>query len=205
MTPDAPRHHPAIIALHWLTVILVTTAVLLVVGRDWLDGDVARQRYLDLHRLVGLSVLAITATRAVVNRVVGAATVHRELPPLFARPAAASHGVLYLLMLTLPLLGWAQWSASGKAMQLFGVLPVPALLGHDRDLAETLSQWHEIAAWTLVALVGAHALAALWHHHFRHDHVLRSMLPRTGRSALAPPPDRQGRARRQFLFLHRSS
>jgi len=195
MTADTPRHHPATIALHWLTVLLVTTAVLVVVGRDWLDGDVVRQRYLDLHRLLGLSVLAITATRVVVSRVVGAAAVHRELSTLFARAAAASHGALYLLLLALPVLGWAQWSASGKAMQLFGALPIPALLGHDRDLAETLSQWHEITAWTLVALVGTHALAALWHHHFRHDHVLRSMLPPGRRSAPASPPGRpMGRA-----------
>lgn len=186
MKTDTTRHHPAIVVLHWLTAILVGAAVLIVLGREWLDGDAARRELLDLHRMLGLGVLTITTARVVASRALGAAKVNGDLPGPYARAAALSHGALYLLLLTLPVLGWAQWSASGKAMQLFGVLPIPALIGHDRELAETLGQWHEVTAWTLVAVVGTHALGALWHHHVRRDHVLNSMLPRGRRHATAP-------------------
>lgn len=204
MTTNMPRHHAAIILLHWLTALLVTLAVLLVLGREWLEGDAIRQRVLDLHRLFGLGLLAIAAGRLVLSRALGAAKVNGDLPAPFPHAAALSHGALYLLLVTLPLLGWLQWSASGKAMWLFGALPVPALIGHDRDLAETLSQWHEGVAWALIALIAAHALAALWHHYGRRDQVLSSMLPRGQRSALAPATHHPVRSGSQLFSTTRS-
>lgn len=171
------RHHPIIVALHWLTALIVALSVFLVLGRDWLDGDPFRQWLLNLHRLLGLMVLCMTLARLVCRPLLGAAEVNPDLPPLMARLAGLTHGSLYLLLLALPLLGWAQWSASGKALQLFGVLSLAPLLGSNRDLAETLGAWHQGLAWLLVGLIATHALAALWHHFGRGDQVLRSMLP----------------------------
>lgn len=177
MTTRFPRHHPGVILLHWLTAVLVALAVTTVLGREWLDGDVARQRLLDLHRLLGLGVLGLSVGRAVLSRALGAPRVNEHPTPLLARATAVGHGMLYLALVAVPLLGWAQWGASGKSMSLLGALSIPPLLGHDRDLAETLVQAHELLAWLLLALIAAHAVAALWHHYHRRDQVLRSMLP----------------------------
>jgi cytochrome b561 len=46
----------------------------------------------------------------------------------------------------------------------------------DRDLADIVVIVHEWAAWTLLALAGAHAAAALWHHHVRRDDTLARMV-----------------------------
>lgn len=190
MPAAALRHHPIAILLHWLTAILIALAVTLVIGREWLDGEPSRLWLLDLHRLLGLGVLGLALSRLVLRPVLGTAQVNRDLPSPLVWLAGLSHGGLYLLLVALPLLGWAQWSASGKAMRLFGVFSVPALFGPDRDLAEILAGWHERIAWLLIGLVAAHALAALWHHFVRRDHVLRSMLPRRGTSILASAPRR---------------
>jgi len=176
---SSARHHPIAILLHWLTAIVIALSVTLILGREWLDGEPSRQWLMDLHRFFGLSVLSLALIRLILRPALGTAQVNQGLPPLVARLAGLSHGGLYLLLVALPLLGWAQWSASGKPMQLFGVLPIPPLFGFgpDRDFAEVLGDWHARAAWLLIALVVAHALAALWHHFMRRDQVLRSMLP----------------------------
>lgn len=178
-----PRHHPITILLHWLTAILIALGVTLILGREWIDEEPSRQWLLDVHRFLGLSVLGLALTRMVLRPLLRTSQVNRGLPPLLARLAGLSHGGLYLLLVALPLLGWAQWSASGKPMRLFGVFSVPTLFGFgpDRDLAEALGDWHAGLAWLLIALVAAHALAALWHHFARRDPVLRSMLPEGGK------------------------
>lgn len=188
MSPPTPRHHPAVIVLHWLTAALVALGVVAVLGHEWSDSDAWRHRLLDAHRLLGLAVLAVAALRLPLSRGLGAGRVNAGLPKPFAGAAALSHAALYLLLVATPLLGWAQWSASGKTMRLFAGLPVPALLAPDRGLAEWLGSSHQAAAWSLLAVVAAHALAALWHHHWRGDDVLRSMSP------LPPVPARRGRA-----------
>ena len=157
-----------------------------------IDGEPSRQWLLDLHRFFGLSVLGLALTRMVLRPLLRTSQVNRGLPPLLARLAGLSHGGLYLLLVALPLLGWAQWSASGKPMQLFGRLSVPPLFGFgpDRDSAEALGNLHAGLAWLLIALVAAHALAALWHHFARRDQVLRSMLPEGGNSIPMSTPRR---------------
>jgi len=92
--------------------------------------------------------------------------------------ASALHALLYVLLLSIPLLGWALSSARGQAVALPLGVNLPALLAKDLDLADSLEQLHSIAAWSLAALAGLHAAAAIWHHRVRRDGVLVAMLPR---------------------------
>jgi len=71
-------------------------------------------------------------------------------------------------------------SAAGTPVHFFG-LTLPALVGEDEDLADTLQSLHVDAAWALLALVTLHLAAALWHHFVLRDHTLRMMLPRRHR------------------------
>jgi cytochrome b561 len=103
------------------------------------------------------------------------------LLPWEAKAATAVHGLLYLLMLVAPILGWLLSSASGFQVVLFGVLPLPDLVGKDKALAHLLKAFHEGSVNLLVALVALHAAAALYHQHFRHDDVLARMVPRLRR------------------------
>lgn len=170
------RQPRAIILLHWGTLALILAAVTVVLLREVFDDRVVRLALLNLHRDVGLLVLAATALR------LAARLRHARLPagddPWPLRLAAAGvHLALYLLLGAQPLLGWALSDARGQHHALFGVLPLPVLSGADTDLADILADWHEGVAWGMAALVALHAAAALWHHYVRGDEVLRAMLP----------------------------
>lgn len=52
------------ILVHWITVVLIALAVAVALGREWLDGDLVRQRLLDLHLLLGLGVLGLPQRQA---------------------------------------------------------------------------------------------------------------------------------------------
>lgn len=170
-------HAPLIIALHWLTAAAIAASVPVALLESYVEGHLLKHSLLALHRSLGVLVLGAVLLRLLVRHR------HRErrpdhgLPAHLSLPSALSHVAMYLLLLATPLLGWLQSGAAGQDLRLFGLLPLPALLGMDLDLADTLADYHHWAAWSLIALVGAHTVAALWHHYQRRDGVLRSMLP----------------------------
>jgi cytochrome b561 len=67
-------------------------------------------------------------------------------------------------------------SAGGKPIPFFGV-QMPALLAENKDLAGQLKEVHETVGTIGYFLIGAHALAALFHHFITRDNTLVRMLP----------------------------
>jgi cytochrome b561 len=66
-------------------------------------------------------------------------------------------------------------SAEGDPVRWFGLVELPTLsVGASED---TLEELHEVLFNVLFALAVLHALAALKHHFWDRDRVLRSMLP----------------------------
>lgn len=87
-----------------------------------------------------------------------------------------THWGLYALLLLLPLLGWIGVSYYG-ARGIFGLFSLPALVSENKASAEFVLSLHKWAAYLLIAMVGAHVGAAIFHHFIRGDGVLRRMLP----------------------------
>jgi cytochrome b561 len=104
-----------------------------------------------------------------------------ELPagvPAWQRSlAAATHVLLYLLMIVVPLSGWLMSSAKGFQTVWFGVLPLPDLLDKNAELGELLQQMHKLLNFSMAALVFTHLGAALKHHFIDRDDILARMLP----------------------------
>lgn len=162
------------IIFHWTTFLLVTAAYAIAFYRTGLDDPDQRLFWLDCHRLIGLAVLALTLLRLAGRQVLPVESIH-EATILMRWLARASHVLLYIGLIAMPLLGWAQSSAKMRNFKLFGV-HLPALVGHDADLGDLLGEWHEALGWVILTLIGLHSLAALYHHFVRRDRVLVDML-----------------------------
>ncbi len=80
-------------------------------------------------------------------------------------------------MIAIPLSGWLMSSAKGVQTVWFGVLPIPDLLGRDKELGKRLAELHEALNIGLLLLIAGHAAAAFFHHFFHKDDTLRRMLP----------------------------
>lgn len=90
---------------------------------------------------------------------------------------------IYLGMLAVPFLGWSASMTYGGRTHFFGLFELPVLLPKNIEWANILQPAHIWAAWTLLALVGLHVVAALWHHFIKKDATLVQMLPRVTRGA----------------------
>ncbi|UPG90938.1 cytochrome b/b6 domain-containing protein [Luteibacter aegosomaticola] len=164
--------------LHWLTVLCVIGAAALILLRDEVSGRALRMWLLEGHRHFGLLVLVLFVVR-VVLRLRTARLPPSPMPRVMHIAAVATHVALYLLLLAMPLIGWAMSGAGDHDVHFFG-LTLPRLLAPDDDLADRLEALHIDAAWALLGLVCLHIGAALFHHFGRRDGLLHRMWPRKG-------------------------
>jgi cytochrome b561 len=163
------------VSLHWLIAGLIIAAVFM--GWTMTDMDIspARLKRYNYHKWVGITVLALAVIRLVWK-------LTHKAPPLLTMPrwqqitAHATHGMLYVLMLVVPLSGWVYSNASGYAVVYLGKLPLPNLVEKDRALAERWVEIHEVLAFVLVTLVLVHLLAVLKHQFISKDKTLGRML-----------------------------
>ena len=98
-----------------------------------------RAFWLDVHRSIGLVVLALTAVRLTMRWGAGPISSRGDLPLGMYMASRATHMLIYAVLIAMPLLGWAQSSARARHFKLFG-LPVPSLVRHNPDLADTLGE-----------------------------------------------------------------
>ncbi|TXG81986.1 MAG: cytochrome b [Sphingomonadales bacterium] len=187
MTPQT-RYTQVAIILHWLIALGV---IGLIVAGKWMAGAINRPEtqalaydVFQLHKSVGITVLLLTILRLAWR--LG----HRPPPLPDAMPgwqkaaATGAHWLFYLLLIGIPLSGWALVSASplGLPTLLYGVVEWPhiAALTHVADrqaTAHQLEEVHELLGNAMLLLVLLHVAAALKHQYLDRDNLLARMLP----------------------------
>ena len=162
---------------HWVIVGLIITQFVLANRSDDLPLGIKKIAVLAQHKSVGMTILMLALLR-LVWRFTNPVPAEPTTIPSWQRLAArGSHMLLYLLLFIMPLSGWLMSSARNFPVSWFGLFTFPDLIGPDRALYERLHDVHELLAGTLFVLAIVHALAALKHHFFDRDNVLRRMLP----------------------------
>ncbi len=162
--------------LHWsIVVLIIVQYVLAEIAHDLPDG-LEKLQLITRHKSFGMLVLGLALAR------IAWKAMNRGLPApvgegLMKKAAAAGHGLLYLLVLLLPVTGWAMSSAANYPVTFFGWFQFPALVGESHDLHEFLEETHETLFNVLAVVAIGHALAALYHHFVLKDDVLKRMSP----------------------------
>lgn len=171
------RYSPGLRWLHWGMALLVALAYLLIEQRNLFPrGTAERAAMVQGHFWTGLAILALAVWRLVLRRRDGAPPVTPALDAWNAISAKLLHLALYLFLLVMPLLGLATAWSDGKELLIpFTGIALPALLPADETLAHTLEDLHGTIGEAFYWVIGAHVLAALWHHWLRRDDTLRRM------------------------------
>jgi len=91
--------------------------------------------------------------------------------------ASVTHRLLYLLMLVMPVLGWANANSRGWDVTLFGLIPLPRIMAAKSPIGHTLGDVHTLIAYVTLGLLALHVSGALFHHFKLKDRTLARMLP----------------------------
>lgn len=171
------RWHPASVALHWLT-------FLLILFQFWVAGPmldekrdlISRFELYQLHKSVGLTVAAFVLLRLVLRFTVRQPGPENENPWL-RRAAGLVHAALYLCIAALPVTGLLMAAAAPIQIPTlyFGLFPVPHPIGPNPVVYQRMLWLHDQLGNILIALGIVHVAAVAIHMLLWRDGLLGRM------------------------------
>lgn len=166
--------------LHWvialMVLVMIPVGVYMVRRGLATNFDAVTNQLYTAHKTFGALILLLMIARIAVRFSHGTPAPEPSLNRLQVIAAESVHGLIYLALLVIPVLGWLGVSAYG-ARGLLGGWELPALLAQNEDLAKVILKYHGYAAFGLVLLLGAHVGAAFLHRFILKDGVVQRMLP----------------------------
>ena len=177
--PTTHAHYARpIIFLHWLTLLLLIAVYATIEFRGIFPKDDPLYAAMkSWHFMLGLGVLFLSVLRLSMKAIWRhAPVIEPTIPAWQGALSSLVHVMLYVILIGLPLAGWAILSAAGKPIPFFG-LELPPLIGVDKALSKQIKEVHETVANVGYGLIGLHTLAALYHHYIVKDNTLPRMLP----------------------------
>ena len=165
------------IALHWIIALIIIGMIPVGKVMTGLDPSNLTNLLYELHKSFGLIVFGLILVRIAARLILGAPPLEPTMPRWQIIAARVSHGALYILMVLVPLTGWAATSACCAPVNLFWTIPLTLPIGGGFETARPIFQLHNIFTMAMIALVLIHAVAALYHHYAMKDDTLRKMMP----------------------------
>jgi len=165
-------------SLHWLIAALaIAVATLGLLIPEAPRGSEWRDFVLLWHRSIGMAILLAMVGRILWRLGHKPPPLPPSLGPIEAFLAHATHALLYLAFLAMPLAGYLNTAASGHSLNLFGLVTIPPLLPENERLAQVAIGLHLVGQFAVYGFVALHVAAALMHGVVRRDGVFSRMLP----------------------------
>lgn len=167
------RYHPLLVIIHWLSALLVGT--MLLVGMFMLKqmpNTEAKIPSLAIHMATGIAILLLTALRVVVRLSTRLPAPARTGSAFLDVVGRVTHVLLYVGMIGMGISGLGVASQAGLFASVFerSGAPLP------EDFFSFPARYgHGYLALGLLALVGLHIGAALYHQFIRRDNLLARM------------------------------
>ena len=185
LTSSERRYGLVAMTLHWLIALAIVSNF--AIGLYMHELPKLKPSTIELyqiHKSIGLTVLALSVLRLLWRLVNPVPPLPEGLPGWERFAARASHVLLYVLMIGIPLAGWIMVSVSPLEIPTFWFkqfqvphLPLGAFRGEEAE--EAMEVIHASLAYAMAGLFVLHILAALRHHLILKNDVLRRMIPGT--------------------------
>jgi cytochrome b561 len=183
------RYGTVAVTLHWL----IAAAIIFMLGfglyiSQLPDSDPSLFPLVQLHKSIGLTILMLSALRVLWRLINPVPPLPDTLSPALKMLARTTHVLLYVLIIAIPLSGWAMVSSSrlGLPTMYFGLFEWPHIsflaslpMPEKKQMSHLFAGTHLWLAIGAALLLVLHVGAALMHHFVYKDDTLRRMLPGT--------------------------
>ena len=164
-------------ALHWLMLVLIIVQISLGwVAVTWRLSPMKLNLFI-WHKSTGILILLVAVIRIGWRLANPPPQSPVGLPDWERVAGIASHVLLYLLLVAIPMTGWVINSAANIPLNVFWWFPLPDITAPSKSLADLAARVHFGLYVTLTIVLCLHIGAALRHHFIRRNDVLARMLP----------------------------
>ena len=164
-------------AIHWLVAVTIIFMLAFGLYMSGLPINAEKFKYYGWHKSIGAILLIAVAFRLLWKLANKTPKLPNDMPWFEKAGADLSHFSLYFMMFYMPLVGWAMSSAAGFPVSVFGWFMLPNLLAPNPEKMKLLGAMHYYGGMFLIGLISLHVFAALYHHFWRKDNILKRMLP----------------------------
>lgn len=177
-TVGARRYDGMAQAFHWVSALLIFA----VVPFGWIFTEFKKPLggnalYASLHKTTGLVILTLIILRLVWRITHQPPALPGRMAEWEKAVAVASHWLLYLIFIVMPVSGYVMSSASNHPISFLGFFDVPKIpVSH--ATGEAAEQIHLLGQYAVYALVILHIFATAWHLAVTKDAIINRMLPR---------------------------
>ncbi len=175
------------VVLHWTLAVLIIATTALGFYMMSVEKEPGAESYFQLHMSVGIVIASIVVARIVWRLTHRTAPLPASVPRWQVWLAGATQGLIYLLMVLMPLTGYLGASHSKGGVPFFG-LATPRWAAPDHDTAESFYDIHSLLIWVLIVLVALHVAGALKHWLIDKDGVFQRMTFKARHRTANPPP-----------------
>lgn len=149
--------------LHWGIALAILGMLGLGTWIDRMTPDLSNFWLFGLHKSIGLTILGLVLLRLAWHRYSPPPVLRAMQHPWELYLARTVHGSLYLLLLAIPLTGWAASSATGIDTLYFDYWTVPPIVPPSESLSDLGFAAHGVLTKLLMLLLLLHVVGALRH------------------------------------------
>jgi cytochrome b561 len=147
----------------------------------WIMPGIGRntvpETLINLHFSIGVLIIAVAVVRLAWRVTHDEPAPLDGIPPWQIASAHIVHWLLYVLLFVIPVLGWINASYRGLPVIMFG-LELPKLVATRATEWRWTGNIHVLLAnYVMLAVVGLHVAAVLYHWLVRRDGVMQQMWP----------------------------
>lgn len=173
------RYTRTAMLLHWLVALLLLGQF----AFGWYLQEIprgvpARGYFVNLHKSTGLLIGLLILVRLGWRLTHTPPPLPDAIPRWQQQAASASHYLLYVLMLVMPISGYVASNFSRFGVNFFNTFKLAPWGIDSKPVYAFFNQTHIVSSWLLLALVLVHVLAALKHGLIDRDSVFSRMLPK---------------------------
>jgi cytochrome b561 len=165
--------------LHWIIAALIATQFVLAWMQEDLPLGMHKLVLLARHKSFGMTVLLLAVFRLAWRLFNPPPPLPDAMSGIERFLARSTHIAFYVLLFAMPLTGWLMSSAKNYSVSWFGLFTWPNLIAPSDGSFNVLKETHYVLSNVLFVIVILHVLAALKHHFWDKDDVLKRMLPFT--------------------------
>ena len=176
VTTNTPVYRAPMRILHWLMALCI--AALFISGAIMVEfgkSDTLRPAFYSFHKSIGTLIVALVIIRLLVRWLSKVPPLPSGIPRWERVAAHAGHALLYLMMIAVPLTGWATSDIYGYGVKFFDI-PLPKLfptLGEAAGMQMGLV--HTVVTYAFLGLVSLHVLAIAKHRYLDRHCVMHRM------------------------------
>ncbi len=176
---NSQRYGSVAQTLHWIIAAMIVGQFVLAYIAHYLPNGMEKLAVLARHKSVGMTILMLAIVRLAWRWLNPPPPLPAGMPKWERIGAHVSHALLYLLLFAMPLSGWLMSSARGYSVSWFNQFTWPDLIPRSPTAFEQLHELHATLGTLLFFVAVLHVAAALKHHWWNKDTVLKRMLPFT--------------------------